>query len=97
MLQEGALLSSDDRVERRANGEASFVMARLRSLARRWSVVGVAELAGTVAAVFRLVPCGRNECRSLAPAWWAASRLALKWDGRLGRCSGNHDRTPGIR
>jgi hypothetical protein len=45
MLQQGALLSSDEfRVERRANGEASSVMARLSSLARRWSVVGAAEL-----------------------------------------------------
>jgi hypothetical protein len=40
------LLSSDEfRVEGRTEGEASSVMARLRSLACRWSVVGVAELA----------------------------------------------------
>jgi hypothetical protein len=46
MLNPGALLSSGEfRVERRANGEASSVMARLRSLARRWLAVGVAELA----------------------------------------------------
>jgi hypothetical protein len=45
MLQQGALLTSDEfRVERRANGEASSVMARLSSLARRWPVVGAAEL-----------------------------------------------------
>jgi hypothetical protein len=37
------LFSDEFRVERRANGDASAVMARLRSLARRWSVVGVAE------------------------------------------------------
>jgi hypothetical protein len=24
--------------------------------------------------------CGRNECRSVVPARWAASRLALEWD-----------------
>jgi hypothetical protein len=46
MLNPGALLSSNEfRVDRRANGDASSVMARLRSLARRWSVVDVAELA----------------------------------------------------
>ena len=43
------------------------------------------------------VPCGRSECRSVGQARWAASRLALEWDGATWLLSGNQDRTPAVR